>query len=101
MSNENKSARPVYDLGMVDTVLEDIPSEPPTKEDIAELLERASGLRMTPPIKMVYERIAAIPEADREWSKMDEMQQNCVLALFAVSTASLRDNVRVLSENAT
>ena len=101
MSDKNETGRPVYDLGMVDTVLEDIPSDPPSKEDIAELLERAGSLRMTPPIKMVYERIMALSEADREWSKMDEMQQNCVLALFAVSTASLRENVKVLSENAT
>lgn len=91
----------VYDLGMIDTVLEDVPKEDPSMEEIHELLDQLKDLKMTPPVKLAWERLEQKRATLKDFASMDMQDKACVLALFAVRNARIRDGAKALLEQAT
>ena len=90
-----------YDLGMLDTVLEDVPREDPSMEEINELLDQLKDMKMTPPVQLTWERLEQKRAAFKDFASMDIRDKACVLALFAVRNARVRDNAEGLLEQAT
>jgi len=97
---EEKNAM-VYDLGMIDTVLEDVPKEDPSMEEINELLDQLKDLKMTPPVKLTWERLEQKRAELKDFASMDMQDKACVLALLAVRNARIRDGAKALLEQAT
>jgi len=90
-----------YDLGMTETVLEDVPMAPPTIESFQELLDRLEALSMTRPIAMAYAAVCKERETFTTWDAFSLVQKTRALLLFAVYNASIRSNSKFLAEQAT
>lgn len=91
----------VYDLGMIDTVLEDVPKDDPNMEEINELLDQLKDLKMTPPVRLAWERLEQKRAELKDFASMDMQCKACVLALLAVRNARIRDGAKALLEQAT
>lgn len=100
MADEKKTEM-VYDLGVIDTVLDDVPAGDPSMDEINELLDQLKGLKMTPPVQLTWERLEAKRAELKDFAAMDIQDKACVLALLAVRNARIRDNAKGLLEQAT
>ena len=100
MADEKKTEM-VYDLGMLDTVLDDVPRDDPSMAEINELLDQLKDLKMTPPVRLTWERLENKRAELKDFATMDMQGKACVLALIAVRNARIRDNAKGLLEQAT
>jgi len=89
-----------YDLGMVDTAASDMPDGIPTREQIVDLFDQVKDMTKTRPLEIIYNKIAARAPFEGGWESLNFNEQNCLLAIWASYRAQIRDNVKVLADQA-